>query len=120
MKQFYAIDENCIAVGGVFDAPEGSNVPENWKPINGEASMGCVWDEQTQSWSSSGVSLDELRHERNRLLGECDYTQLPDCGLDIDIKQLWAIYRQQLRDLTVNYIPSDNPYYPINPDETDE
>lgn len=37
-----------------------------------------------------------LREERNRLLGSCDWTQLPDSPVD---KVAWENYRQELRDL---------------------
>ena len=40
---------------------------------------------------------EQLRAERNRLLRESDWTQLPDSPAD---KERWAIYRQQLRDMT--------------------
>lgn len=37
------------------------------------------------------------RQQRNKLLSECDWTQLADSTAD---KQAWATYRQELRDLT--------------------
>lgn len=40
---------------------------------------------------------DEIRKQRNRLLTESDWTQIPDCTVD---KQAWAEYRQALRDIT--------------------
>lgn len=46
---------------------------------------------------------DRMRSERNRLLAESDWTQLPDAKVD---KEAWAIYRQQLRDATKNWEPS--------------
>lgn len=41
--------------------------------------------------------LIEIRQERDRRLESCDWTQLPDSPVD---KDAWALYRQQLRDLT--------------------
>ena len=38
-----------------------------------------------------------VRADRNRLLSESDWTQLPDSKAD---KQAWADYRQSLRDIT--------------------
>ena len=38
-----------------------------------------------------------IREERNRLLGDCDWTQLPDAPVDAAV---WAVYRQALRDIT--------------------
>jgi hypothetical protein len=42
----------------------------------------------------------QKRAERNSLLDESDYTQLPDCGLSNEKVQEFAIYRQALRDIT--------------------
>lgn len=41
-----------------------------------------------------------VRKERNRLLSECDWTQLADCQLTDQKKIQWAEYRQALRDIT--------------------
>jgi len=39
-----------------------------------------------------------VRDQRNRLLQESDWTQMPD--VHIDTKDTWAQYRQELRDVT--------------------
>lgn len=39
-----------------------------------------------------------VRSERNELLNQSDWTQLPDSPLTSAKKQEWAQYRQQLRD----------------------
>jgi hypothetical protein len=38
-----------------------------------------------------------IREQRNVLLKNSDWTQVPDCTVD---KQAWATYRQALRDIT--------------------
>ncbi|MEC4090572.1 hypothetical protein CWC22_005635 [Pseudoalteromonas rubra] len=43
--------------------------------------------------------LDELRKRRNMLLQECDWTQIPDAPIAPEQQQVWAEYRQALRDL---------------------
>lgn len=43
-----------------------------------------------------------VRDERNRLLAECDWTQVPDATAD---KQAWLAYRQALRDITTQTDP---------------
>lgn len=53
-----------------------------------------------------------VRAERNRLLQESDWTQLPD--VPIDTKDAWAVYRQQLRDVTDQPDPF-NIIWPIPP-----
>jgi hypothetical protein len=49
---------------------------------------------------SQQEALDALRLVRNTKLVECDYTQLPDVGIDAAKLQEWRSYRQALRDIT--------------------
>jgi hypothetical protein len=44
--------------------------------------------------------INNAKYERNRLLTQSDWTQLPDVSLTTEQKEQWATYRQQLRDLT--------------------
>lgn len=44
-----------------------------------------------------GAQWDVVRAERNKLLADCDWTQLPDASADA---AAWAVYRQALRDIT--------------------
>lgn len=55
------------------------------------------------------IFLQELRQERNRRISESDWTQLNDVQLlfDEDTREKWKIYRQKLRDITLNYIGND-------------
>jgi len=41
-----------------------------------------------------------LRQMRQVLLGESDWTQMPDCPLSEEIKNDWRIWRQEMRDIT--------------------
>jgi hypothetical protein len=43
-----------------------------------------------------------IRQQRNRLLSESDWTQLADSPAD---KDKWAVYRQELRDITIQEDP---------------
>jgi hypothetical protein len=45
------------------------------------------------------VALRAFRFERNRLLAECDWTQLEDAPLTRERKREWAAYRHALRRL---------------------
>lgn len=61
-----------------------------------------TWDvkpltEQEQQYRISNLST-EARALRNRLLVESDWTQFKD--ISPQISELWAPYRQQLRDIT--------------------
>lgn len=64
-----------------------------------------VWK---QNWLVSPASTQEvadrtdeqagnIRNKRNEKLTDCDWTQLPDSPVD---KATWAVYRQELRDVT--------------------
>jgi hypothetical protein len=44
-----------------------------------------------------GAQWAVVRAERNKLLADCDWTQLPDASADA---AAWATYRQALRDIT--------------------
>jgi hypothetical protein len=62
----------------------------------------------TETWLVSPATSDEIasrtaeaaanvRAQRNQLLAECDWTQLPDAPVDATA---WSLYRQALRDIT--------------------
>jgi len=57
-------------------------------------------------------SWHNLRKERNYLLSECDWTQVPDAPVD---SAAWATYRQQLRDLPANTTDPRNVVWPEPP-----
>jgi len=56
-----------------------------------------------------------VRPERDRLLSECDWTQMLDCPLSQAQKDAWAVYRQSLRDLPLNTTDPSNVIYPATP-----
>ena len=58
---------------------------------------------------------DILRNERDYLLKECDWTQMPDSPLTDTKKQEWQVYRQALRDLPAT-ADINNIEFPIKPE----
>lgn len=57
-----------------------------------------VFDYLLERWvNTAGLDLRALIERRNRLLKDSDWTQLPDVPLTT--KNLWAAYRQALRDI---------------------
>lgn len=54
------------------------------------------------------TAAEQAIAQRNTLLAESDWTQLPDVPLGAEQKSAWAAYRQQLRDIT------DQPGFPDN------
>lgn len=55
----------------------------------------------------------DIRRERNGLLRDCDYTQVPDAPVD---QEAWKAYRQALRDITSQPDPF-NIEWPVAPDQ---
>lgn len=73
--------------------------------------------EKTKEEQDSEINSvwENIRAQRNILLTESDWTQLPDSPLTNQQQIEWQIYRQQLRDVTL----ADSPYgigLPIPPD----
>jgi hypothetical protein len=56
--------------------------------------------------------FERMRIQRDRLLAESDWTQLPDSSAD---KQAWADYRQALRDLPATWTPGPTVEFPTPP-----
>jgi len=64
------------------------------------------------------MNLFNVRVERNRMLKETDWTQANDSPLSDSDKVLWAIYRQELRDITDNdesFFDDDGLFWSIPP-----
>ena len=67
--------------------------------------QGANWAEQwvetpatpEQITERTAVKEAEVRQQRNQLLSNCDWTQLPDAPV---LRATWTTYRQQLRDVT--------------------
>ena len=58
----------------------------------------CIFDYETKNWVLDNNLLSKsIVSERNNLLYESDWTQLPDAPVD---QVAWATYRQHLRDIT--------------------
>jgi hypothetical protein len=47
--------------------------------------------------SATSSKASQMRSNRNRLLADCDWTQISDATVD---KAIWATYRQELRDIS--------------------
>ncbi len=56
---------------------------------------------------------DAVRAKRDRLLAECDKTQLEDAPFD---KQAWAKYRKALRDITKRAGFPESVAWPVPPE----
>lgn len=59
------------------------------------------------------ITWDQIKKERNALLLESDWTQLPDVNLNN--KEEWKIYRQELRNITNNFTDPPSVVFPSKP-----
>lgn len=67
------------------------------------------FDYQTKQWVADTVNQSiKVKEERNRLLYESDWTQIPNNPLTTEKQAEWALYRQYLRDI------SNQSGYPFN------
>ena len=62
-------------------------------------------DAEEKKWSDGAFdrALDDLRVIRNKLLAECDWTQMADISdsrMDNLTKGKWQVYREELRNIT--------------------
>jgi hypothetical protein len=55
-----------------------------------------------------------LRHKRNQLLAECDWTQSED--VPVEVRDSWKPYRQALRDITQHYSDLSEAVFPEKPE----
>ena len=58
------------------------------------------------------ILVARVRHFRDRLLAESDWTQLPDAPVD---RAAWATYRQALRDFPATWTPGPTVTFPDAP-----
>ena len=57
----------------------------------------------------------QVRVERDRLLTDCDWTQVADAPLTATEKEAWADYRQALRDIPQTQDDPDSIVWPERP-----
>jgi hypothetical protein len=76
---------------------DGKVIPLPPKPTTGA----YVFDYSQQKWVEDTKEQEsEVLAKRNSLLQQSDWTQIPNNPLTAEQQQLWAIYRQELRDVT--------------------
>ena len=78
-----------------------------------------VW---TLGWTVRDLTADEIaseqsavRRDRDELLVESDWTQMPDSPLDDSTKASWATYRTALRDISTQIGFPTNVTWPTAP-----
>lgn len=87
------------------------------KDLIAEAKANPDMEDISTSWppkvDPTLVKSNEVRSERNILLAQSDWTQLPDAPVD---KVAWATYRQELRDITSQAGFPNDVIWPVRPE----
>lgn len=83
----------------VTDIPAPTYDSKTQRLTNSPHHVNGAW---LQVWNVENLPDDQasnnVRSERNSRLADCDWTQLPDAPVDTTV---WATYRQELRDITL-------------------
>ncbi len=96
--------ENSVISGSYFEIGDDEVVEYQTRIPKTEEE---IQEETEQKWR-------EIREKRNRLLFECDWTQIPDSPFSEEKREGWRAYRQELRDIT-NYDSPDHVIWPNEP-----
>ncbi len=76
-----------------------------------------VFDYVLKQWvPNSDLAENFVKTNRNKLLYQSDWTQLPNSPLTTEKQQEWAVYRQQLRDITSQSGYPFNVVWPTQPE----
>lgn len=91
------------SVGILLDVAHGPGFidPGGYSPLPEKPGELFTFDLQSRSWlpiMTAARQWDVVRKERSNKLLASDWTQLPDVPLAT--KEVWAVYRQALRDIT--------------------
>ena len=80
--EYYLSKDGVLSYRGVHPAPE------------------YLWNSENEQWEPDATLAAQLAtSKRAQLLQSSDWTQLPDVPLAT--KEAWAVYRQALRDITL-------------------
>ena len=72
---------------------DGQWIERNYRPSNYHSWIDKEWVFVPE------LLMSHVRNVRSDLISRTDWTRIDDNGLDDDDRELWAIYRQELRDL---------------------
>ena len=112
------IPRGCQVYYGVVDITTQYHDIVNNIPVNLPISPGetYTFNYATKAWElNEEQAKQDALYKRNNLLIESDWTQLPNNPLTVEKQQLWAIYRQALRDITTQSGYPRNIVWPIKP-----
>jgi hypothetical protein len=123
ISNFYLLDQETLKSYGWFPYRfEPASIPENGIS---DGSYYEITEEEVVEIQTYRIKTDLeieieldgmwsfIRERRTVKLKECDWTQLSDSPLTPEKKEEWQIYRQALRDITLQ----PNPFNIVWPDE---
>lgn len=85
----------------------------NMPPKPGDA---YIFDYTTKKWiGDTSAATTEATNKRNLLLQQSDWTQIPNNPLTVEQQESWAVYRQELRDITTQSGYPFNVVWPTPP-----
>lgn len=90
-----------------------SNVGNTFTPVEDSPALTSVEYNNYVLEARDWYEWRQVRSERDRLLKNTDWTQVPDAPVD---QVQWALYRQALRDITKQPDPF-NIEWPVAPDQ---
>lgn len=108
------ISDEDAATFGFYPVQETPRPEGQFQTVESSAVLvDGVWTEEwtVTPWTQEQISVatenqwSSVRADRNKLLADCDWTQLPDAPLSNIEMQKWASYRQALRDITTQSNP---------------
>jgi hypothetical protein len=109
----YLIIENGVATNAaVADEPLGDNWVQSDTGTIGDLYDGETFTPPPTLQEEIDAAWKALRSRRDGLLSNSDWTQIADAPVD-DL--VWAVYRQELRDLPANTTDPFNPAWPDTP-----
>lgn len=100
-------------------ADPDSDFVENGKitKIPPKPADGYVFNYQQKQWAKSFELFEyDIKKKRNELLNQSDWTQIPNNPLTLAKQEEWAVYRQQLRDITQQSGYPFNVIWPTQPE----
>lgn len=87
--------------------------------VKGEVNIGDIYSKGKfkQSPRQFDLEWENVRKERNKLIAETDYVVLPDYWetLSATKQNAWKKYRQQLRDITNEFVDPSQVVFPEKP-----
>ncbi len=111
------IPENCSIIDLPSD-PSNQYIQNNqvFDKLNKPNDF-SVFDYVLKQWvPNSDLAENFVKTNRNKLLYQSDWTQLPNSPLTTEKQQEWAVYRQQLRDITSQSGYPFNVVWPTQPE----